>query len=345
MIIDPDKIISLAYRPFRGESDYPIISSLIAGCKDYDQVERTISVEEVTRTYTHLVNCDPHQDVLFAEVDGQAVGYCRNWWFQELDGTWLGGSYGNVLPAWRHKGIGGALLRHAEARLRQVATELESAGSLKPGTPRFFTVDLNSTEVDRAALFEKSGYQPIRRGDTMRRPGFDEIPEAELPAGLEVRLVLPEHYRLIWDAAQEAFRDHWGYVAPSETEYEEWLLSEELAPHLWQVAWDGDQIAGSVLNFVNEKENIEYKRKRGYTEGISVRRPWRRRGLARALLVRSLRMFRDLGYEEAVLGVDSENLNQAYHLYESVGFRIIRSSFVYRKPMVPGIHGMPGCLT
>lgn len=328
-----DNIPGVVFRPFRGESDYPVISGLIAASKDYDQVERTISVEEVTRTYTHLTNCDPYQDVWFVEVDGRAVGYCRTWWHLEQDGNWLGEMYGVVVPAWRRKGIGSALVGHAETRLREVASVLKADGKLEPGTPCFYSLDINSLEKDRLALFEKLGFQPVRRGHMMRRSNFANIPVAELPQGLEVRPVLLEHIRPIWDAAQEAFRDHWGYVEPSENDYAQWQESEEYAPHLWQVAWDGDQIAGMVLNFVNENENLEYNRKRGYTEGISVRRPWRRRGLARALLVRSLCMFRDLGYTEAVLGVDSENLNQAYRLYESVGFQIMRSNAVYRKPM------------
>ncbi|MCU0485106.1 MAG: GNAT family N-acetyltransferase [Anaerolineales bacterium] len=327
------RIPGLEFRPYRGDSDYPVIASLIASCKEHDQIERTVTVEDVTRTYTHLTNCDPAQDVRFAEVDGQPVGYCRSWWFEELEGPWLGGLYGVVLPAWRRKGIGSTLVSYAEQRLRQAAAELESAGTLQPGTPRFFTVEISSTDVDRTALFEKIGYQPVRRGNQMRRPNYENIPEAELPAGLEVRPVLPEHYRLIWDAAQEAFRDHWGFVTPSETDYDEWMQSEEFTPDLWQVAWEGDQVAGMVLNFVNEKENLEYHRKRGYTESISVRRLWRRRGLARALLVRSLRMFRDLGYEEAFLSVDAENLNQAFNLYESVGFQVIRYETTYRKPL------------
>lgn len=323
----------VTFRYFRGEVDYPHIVSLISGAKDYDQVERSISLEDVTRSYTHLVNCDPLSDVLFAEVDGQPVGYCRNWWDQELDGPWLGMMYGVVLPAWRRRGIGGALLGHAEARLRQIADGLEASGMLSPAAPRLYSIEVQSTETDRIAMFEKSGYQPVRHGYHMVRPNFEAIPEAPLPPGLEVRPVLPEHYRLIWDAAQEAFRDHWGYIPPVETYYDEWLSGPEFAPHLWQVAWDGDQVAGMVLNFVNETENVEYNRKRGYTEGICVRRPWRRRGLARALLTRSLRMFRDLGFEEACLGVDSQNLNQAFRLYESVGFQVMRHDSVYRKPL------------
>jgi ribosomal protein S18 acetylase RimI-like enzyme len=64
-----------------------------------------------------------------------------------------------------------------------------------------------------------------------------------------------------------------------------------------------------------------------------VRRPWRRRGLARALLTRSLKMFQDMGMEEAALGVDTENLSGALRLYESVGFRAVKRQTIYRKAL------------
>jgi ribosomal protein S18 acetylase RimI-like enzyme len=101
------------------------------------------------------------------------------------------------------------------------------------------------------------------------------------------------------------------------------------------VAWDAsaNQIAGAVQNFVNEKENEEYNRKRGYTEGIFVRRPWRKRGLARALIMRSLQMFKNMGFTEAALGVDAENLSGALRLYESCGFRAVKREALYRKPI------------
>jgi len=68
-------------------------------------------------------------------------------------------------------------------------------------------------------------------------------------------------------------------------------------PSLWQVAWEGDQVAGGVLGYLDPAENEEEARKRGYTECVWVWRPWRRRGLARALLVRSVAMFVEMGME------------------------------------------------
>jgi ribosomal protein S18 acetylase RimI-like enzyme len=88
-----------------------------------------------------------------------------------------------------------------------------------------------------------------------------------------------------------------------------------------------------VLNFVDEDANREYNRKRGWTEEITTRRAYRRRGLASSLIVQSIRMFREMGFEETALGVDTENLSGALSLYESIGYQVSNSTTTYRKPM------------
>ena len=105
-------------------------------------------------------------------------------------------------------------------------------------------------------------------------------------------------------------------------------------PSLWVVAWDGDQVAGGVLGYLDQAENDAHGRKRGYTECIWVRRPWRRRGLARSLLVQSMAMFVAMGMEEMGLSVDTQNPHGALRLYEGVGYQVERRHTTYRKPLV-----------
>jgi ribosomal protein S18 acetylase RimI-like enzyme len=88
-----------------------------------------------------------------------------------------------------------------------------------------------------------------------------------------------------------------------------------------------------VLPRVDEVANRERDRKRGYTEHVFVRRPWRRRGLAKALLVRSLGVLKEEGVDEAELGVDSENDSGAYGLYERLGYVTERTDIWFRKPL------------
>jgi len=323
------QIPGLTFRNLHGPQDYVHILNLITGCKHADGVERADTLETLTLTYTHLTNCDPSRDLLFAEVNGQVVGYNRVWWNLEENGPWIGTMFGMVLPAWRRQGIGSYLLQFGEERIRQMAAQANDANP----HGYFYAGMASSSETARMALLEKNGYRMARMEYDMLRPDLENIPEAPLPAGLEVRPVLPEHMPLIFQAMNEAFRDHWGYVPPSESDYQEWLHNPRSDPSLWRVAWDGDQVVGSVQSYISQTENAEYGRLRGYTEEISVRRNWRRRGLARALLVQSLHAVKAAGMLEAALGVDSQNPNQAFTLYESVGFRTVKQLFFYRKPL------------
>ncbi|MBN1666882.1 MAG: GNAT family N-acetyltransferase [Anaerolineales bacterium] len=324
---DAPQIAGLRFRGFQGPSDYPHMAAVINGSKDVDGIERSATVEEVANTYEHLSDCDPYTDMLFAEVAGQVIGYNRAFWYQQADGSRIYTVFGFLLPDWRRKGIGTVMLRWGEARLQQIA-----AGHPNDG-PRYLQCWAEEGERGTIALLEQAGYQPVRWGISMVRDLSAPIPVAPLPEGLQVRPVQPEHLRLIWEAASEAFQDHWGYSPPEEGDYQEWLAEPHADPALWQVAWDGDQVAGMVQNFVNQDENQEYERRRGYTEGICVRRPWRKRGLARALLVRSMQMFKDMGMTETALGVDAENLSGALRLYQGVGYREVKRSATYRKQM------------
>jgi mycothiol synthase len=326
-------IIDFTLRGFRGESDYPEIHRIIAGCKEVDQLEWSNTLADVTRNYAHLHHCDPNKDMFFAEINDIIVGYTRGWWDIDGDGNWLGFTLGYVLPAWRGKGIGRTLLGFIEKRLHEIADELINNGHIPAGTPRFYNAESYQTETAKQGLLLHTGYQPIRYGFEMVRPDLDNIPDAPLPPGLEVRPVLPDHYRLIWDASNEAFRDHWGYIPEPEEEFQKMLVSPTFDPSLWRVAWEGDQVAGMVLSFINTAENLEFKRKRGYTEGISVRRPWRRRGLARALICLSLHALKERGMQHAALGVDSQNISGALRVYEWCGFRVIKQDTFYRKPL------------
>ena len=321
----PD-VPGLSFRRFRGEGDYPLMLAAISGSKEADGIERTDTLEDIRRNYAHLNNCDPYQDMLFAEVDGQVVGYGRVWWEEEtITGEFIYDTIGFVLPAWRRKGIGGAMLRHNEKRVREIGRQHPAEAVKK------LQVWASDSETSALALYERFGYQPVRYGFEMVRPLDRPVEVTPMPEGLELRPVKPEHYRLLWEADQEAFRDHWGFVPGTEEDYRRWQEEPTFNPELWKVAFDGEQVAGMVLNFLNEAENKEYNRQRGYTENIAVRRPWRKRGLARSLLTQSLKMFQDMGMAHATLGVDAENPNGALRLYQSVGFEEVKRFITLRK--------------
>lgn len=327
---DPPAIAGLVFRPFRGPADFPAMVPLINRCNAAIGEEWVETEDSLTREYAHLSDSDPYRDMVLAEVEGQLVGYSRGWWYEEQDGPLLYGAVVFLDPDWQGRGIGRGMVRWMESRQREIAA------AHAPERSKYFQRYVTDKDHWQTSLLVSEGYRPERYTFQMVRPTLDDIPDFPLPDGLELRPVRPEHYRLIWDADYEAFQDHWGYSPPTEERYQAWLANETIfQPDLWQIAWDvaTNEIAGQVRTFIDWVANRKHNHARGYTEFISVRRPWRRRGLARALIAESLRVQRARGMTSSALGVDTENLSGATRVYEDCGFRVESTSTIYRKPL------------
>ena len=162
------------------------------------------------------------------------------------------------------------------------------------------------------ALIRGAGYEPGTYMAQMVRPSVDDLPDHPLPDGLEIRPVRDEDIRTIWEADVEAFRDHWGFVEQSDEDYQRFIAFPYHDPTLWKIAWDDEGVAGQVKSFIDTAQNETYGRQRGWTEAISTSRRWRRRGVAKALIVESIRELAARGMTEVALGVHTENPNGAY---------------------------------
>lgn len=327
----PD-IPGLTFRHFRDEEDYQAILDVNTRSKIADGMGHDLhTIDTLKHVYGPSPTHDPTRDVLLSEIDGKLVGFTRV--FRERlqeDGSRVYWHFGFVVPEWRGKDIGTTQVHWAEARAR----EIEAARDEAPGQAAASLSTATETGMQAAEdLLTSQGYEPVRYNFFMITDDLDHIPDVPMPEGLEIRPALPEHYRAIWEASAEAFQDHWGATEVDESDYERFLADPRNEPRLWVVAWDGDQIAGSILNFVNYDYNERTGQKLGYTEFISVRRPWRRRGLAKAMLARSMQVHKDNGMTQTALGVDTENPSGALALYESMGYKVVSRSTTYRKPL------------
>jgi GNAT superfamily N-acetyltransferase len=332
VIILPDTpdVPGLVFRHFRGESDYPAIAAVGNASRLADGEETVLSAEDVAVEFAHLAHSDPARDMIFAEIDGEVVGFTRGRWSPEVSGRIRYQFELMLAPAWRARGIRRALLHWVEARLRQIAIEQPM------NAEKVFATHAPEQAADLTALLLNEGYRPVRYYNVMVRSLEEPLPDFPMPPGLELRPVLPEHYRPIWDASQEAFRDHWGKTVYPEEMYQQYLSDPvTFKPELWQIAWDieKNEIAGQVRTFIDELENELLNRRRGFTEAISVRRAYRRRGLARAMIAESLRVLKARGMTESALTSDSENLTGAVRLYEDCGFATTLRIVAYRKPL------------
>jgi len=101
---------------------------------------------------------------------------------------------------------------------------------------------------------------------------------------------------------------------------------------MWVVAFDGDEVAGGIINGIDPEQNRAAGVQRGWLQSVFTRRPWRRRGLATALIAESLRVLRDRGMTSAALGVDAANPSGAFGLYEGLGFGVTERATAWRRP-------------
>ncbi|HUF06342.1 MAG TPA: GNAT family N-acetyltransferase [Candidatus Binatia bacterium] len=326
------EIPGLVIRPYAGEVDLPEMVRIQNAEWEADGLDYRETVAEQAAWLSHpSEQFDAARDSWIAEVDGRMVGHARRDWVDATDGVREYRGRGAVDPAWRRRGIGRALAEHGERQARQLAAAHETDRPRVLGT---FTEDRNAGAL---ALAERLGYESVRWFFDMERPGLDrDLPElVPLPEGIEVRPVETEHLRAIWQADIEAFRDHWGGHDESEEAFLRFRDSPAFEPSLWVVAWDGNEVVAASVNAIYTHENEAVGRRRGWLESVFTRRAWRKRGIAGAVIARSLHLFAQRRMDTAALGVDADNPTGALRLYESFGFAVTERGRAWRKPMEP----------
>ena len=325
---DAPPVPGLRFRHYRGEEDLPAMLAVWGAAHEADGLEEVPNLDQMRLTYATLVHCDPARDIVLAEVDGDVVAYARVFWNDLVEGGRSYENFGFVHPTWRRRGIGTALHRRNEARIREIAADHDGV------MPKWFGSEGADTDAGNTALLLGDGYSAARFFYDMVAPSLDGIVATPMPEGIELRPVSRDQYRTIWLASAEAFRDHWGQAEWAEEEWTHFEADPDNAdPRLWRVGWDGDEVAGAVLTTVPVQANEKFGRQRVYVAAVSVRRPWRRRGLARALLAGSLVAAREAGFTSASLGVDTDSPTGATALYTSLGFAPEKTFTTYRKPL------------
>lgn len=253
--------------------------------------------------------------------DGRVVGYeefVNRYAHASLQGD------GYVHPSFMGMGIGTAMLRALEERARK---------EVKLADPEQRVYIRNAMSIGDAVsrqMHENEGYKAVRFYWRMEITLEAAPPAPAWPQGIELRPFDPDGQAyLVYRAHEEAFRDHWGVTPHS---FDEWryrtMENSEFDPSLWSVAWDGDQIAGYVLN--------RYRGEKGWVGTLGVRRPWRKRGLGLALLYYSFGTFFKRGTRVISLGVDAASQTGATRLYQKAGMHVASEFVSYEKELRPG---------
>jgi len=316
-------------RPFRYPADLAAMAELVGAVSQIDGDDWFPTADVLAVHWRSTPLFSPERDCLVVE-DGAAMAAMVSVEPQVRAGKMIHWVEGWVRPDRRRQGIGRALLGWAERHALEIARTraIETAD-----LPQFMGFGIVESNPAAMAFAGSTGYARVRYGFQMHRALAEPIADKPFPAGIELRPVRPEHHRKIWDADVEAFRDHFEPRDRDETDFVAAFNAPNVETDLWRVAWDGDEVVGSVMNQIDPEENAKAGLDIGWLEHVSVRRAWRGRGVASALIVASLHALREGGMTIASLGVDGENLTGALRLYEQLGFRRHKTWITHRKPL------------
>jgi len=317
---------AIVLRAYRGPQDHPVMNEIAAAVRA-DNGERELgTVADLDNHYAHLDKAALPRDCALVKVDGRAVAYGRASWAELADGGAQVECILNIQPDARGRGVEELFADHAIRRARELVSEPDRAR----GRSARLVVFVGGRDGIQRSVLAGLGFRIAGHGAQLIRPDFEAIPDLPILAPFEVRPIEPADrtmHRRVWEASARAFADSLGEEKPTEAKYLEFVNDPSFAPQLWKVAFDGDRIAGQILNYLGDLEPDGTRV--GWTEGITVQPEYRRRGLARALLARSLRTVRDAGATCAGLSVDLRNPNHAVDLYQGMGYRIVSESFEY----------------
>lgn len=196
------------------------------------------------------------------------------------------------------------------------------------------TIDLTFYSAVRAKELQKAlagaGYSLVRRSYRMAIDPRTVREAPEWPADIIVRdLDLDRDAAAVHAALEASFAEHFRFTP---TTLEQWLAemrsNAAFESPLWHVAWDGDEVAGALGAY-------DYGAL-GEVEVLGLRKPWRGRGLAKALLRRSFADFAARDRSRVSLYVDAGNTTGAVELYKRVGMSIAEENGSWTKPL-PGV--------
>lgn len=324
----PDRLV---LRRWRDPSDFDRMVDVFHAARRLDRTGWEITADSLEADIRGL-GLRPEDTILLVESRGEVIAWGRVTDFGTApdDGRMLIHT-GHIDPGWRGRGIGQALLCGLQTellRIREVRPD-------PPGTRAGLHAWLFAGNTSSIALLEADGYRRYRYMIEMTRR-LDDLTEVALPDGITTRPVTPDDRLAVCRAMDEAMRDSHGWPGMGDAQLLE-MVDHPIRGQIdvWQVAWSGDRVVGGVLGYIDAAENAALGRRRGYTEGIFTVRDWRGRGVASALIARSLRLLRDRGMTEAALSVDTENPSSALTLYERHGFREDDRVVIYRKELPP----------
>ena len=312
-------------RPFRME-DVDALIPLIAACEEVDRSGGMPNAESLRHQIAFPgIEVDRHVFVLpdatgalIACAGGVPIPGPESLTFQMIL---------TVRPDYRPHGLEDELLGFIEAHAAQWCAQTQSKGVIHTGAQAH-----QQRFID---LYARHGYQVVRWFLELERDLSQPVQDVPPPSGIRIRAMNPEtDIHAYYVALTDSFQDHWDPHDLTQEQITHLIASPSFRPDLTLLAFGEDgEPAGLCAGQDRKEHNWQHGTQEGYISTVGVRRPFRRQGLARALLTQGMRLLQEADRTTAVLHVDADSPTGATRLYESVGFTERKRSLIFEKPV------------
>jgi len=277
------------------------------------------------------------EKIVAVNEQGQVMGYA---YFTNGDNivTELGGA---VHPEYWNQSVGSALIAWAEDRA------IAASRNAPEGIKSVLQTSLFESEHNAIQLFKEHGFAPVREWMHLTIEMQASLVVPTLTNLLIRAMDLDNDWDIVGPAMDEAFADHWGHIAEGsfeaveqeqanpESEAESERPTDDSysnASGYCFLALDGATVAGGVL--CNAK--LVERNDTGRVGSIFVRPAYRKRGIAKALMLTAFDAFWKNGFRHVITDTDANSFTDSTRLYKGLGMQPYRSEFTYEKEIRPG---------
>ena len=219
-----------------------------------------------------------------------------------------------VDPAKRGNGTGGELL-------------MRLLGEIWP--PRALEAWSHANHPAARRLAERHGFQPVRELWVMRRPASLELPEVDVPPGVEIRAFRESDTEALLALNAASFADHPEQGRMDEADFAERRAESWFDPAGLLVAERNGEMLGFHWTKVQERD-------RGEVYVVAISPASQGLGMGRLLTLAGLHHLHGRGVREVILYVESDNAPAVRVYRDKLGFtHADRDTHVmYRRPAV-----------
>jgi ribosomal protein S18 acetylase RimI-like enzyme len=313
---------NLKIRPFVEDKDEPIYVDMVnRAMKEFSDVT------PITLASAEMEKNAPNMDKrgrFIAEWDKNPVGFIYAYLDTQRQDKhgYMDGPY--IVPEFRRKHIGIALAETAIQNYKERGIKIIESGA-------------RHTNIPAQKFLEKFGFQMHRIFSRMKR-SLSDIPE-NVGENKDIKIVDigtgDEGLKIENYLMNETMKEHFNFrpMTLEETQYYTREQEKQGVRYNDFVAYHHNEPVGIMITVIDPKEIEHQKKNVAWLAVLGILKPYRSKGIGKALMIHAMKFLKEQGMEQTYLGVDDTNIFEAMKIYEKLGFEAFLKMYQYKKEL------------